>query len=333
MPSSSAARSQGCRRSARSLALALGLVAALPAAAEVSPYPSRAVKVVVAVSPGGTPDLLARLLSARLSERTRQQFIVENRLGAGGNIAAEAVAKAPADGYTLFFPSSAVLTLNPAVYTRPGFDPVKDFAPIAIVGSGGYYFLACARLPVKSMQDLVALAKTRPVTYATAGHGTSHHLAGEMLNRAAGIRMVHVPYKGFAQGIQDVLGCKVDVIVGAVAGSAAYVKSGRVKALAVTSQKRFPGTPEVPTMIESGFPGFEVEAWYGLLATAGTPREVVERLNAETLAVIRQKAFVDLLRDQGLEVVGGTPEAFSSRLRTELASSAQLVKSLGLKVD
>ncbi len=298
-------------------------------------YPEHAVKVVVAISPGGTPDILARLLSARLSQRTGQQFVVENRVGAGGNIAAEAVAKAPPDGYTLFFPASAVVTLNPAVYTRPGFDTLKDFAPVTIVGTGGYYFLACPKVPVKSIQELVALAKKRPgeITYATAGYGTSHHLAGEMLNSMAGIRMTHVPYKGFAQGVQDALGCKVDLIVGAVAGANLYVKSGRLKALAITSNERFAGTPEVPTMIESGFKDFEVDGWYGLLATAGTPREVIDKLHAETLAVLKEKDFIEKLREQGLEMVGNTPEQFAARLRAELASSARLVKALGLRVD
>src|SRR3954452_4468507 len=147
------------------------------------------------------------------------------------------------------------------------------------------------------MKELVALAKQRPLSYATAGHGTSHHLAGEMLNRMAGIRLMHVPYKGFAQGVTDVLGCKVDVIIGAVAGGMPYVRSGRLTALAITSARRFAGTPEVPTMIESGFPGFEVEAWYGLLATAGTPRAAIERLHAETVAALKEKEFVERLRE------------------------------------
>ncbi len=303
--------------------------------AQGAAYPSHSVKVIVAVSPGGTPDILARLLSARLSQRIGQQFIVENRVGAGGNIAAELTAKAPADGYTLFFPANAVLTLNPAVYERPGFDPLKDFAPISIMGTGGYYFLACPSVPAKSMQELVALAKKQPGTlsYATAGHGTSHHLAGEMLNSMADIRLTHVPYKGFGQGVTDALSCKVDLIIGAVAGGHPYVKSGRLKALAVTSASRFGGTPEVPTMIESGFPGFEVEAWYGLLATARTPRTVIDKLHAETVAVLKDKDMIDKLREQGLAVVGNSPEEFSARIRTELERSAKLVKTLGLKVD
>ena len=310
------------------------LAPALALAQGVS-YPNRSVRVIVAISPGGTPDILARLLSANLSQRIGQQFIVENRTGAGGNIAAELVARAPPDGYTLFFPANAVLTLNPAVYERPGFDPLKDFAPISIMGTGGYYFLACPTVPANSMQELVALAKQRPGTlsYATAGHGTSHHLAGEMLNSMAGIRLTHVPYKGFGQGVTDALSCKVDLIVGAVASGHPYVKSGRLKALAVTSTSRFSGTPEVPTMIESGFPGFEVEAWYGLLATARTPRPVIDKLHAEMVAVLKEKDIVEKLREQGLTVVGNSPEQFSARIRSELEKSTKLVKTLGLKVD
>jgi len=313
--------------------VAMLLVAPALAFAQADPYPSRAVKVIVAVTPGGTPDILARLLSAKLSQRAGQQFIVENRVGAGGNIAAEAAAKAPADGYTLFFPANAVLTLNPAVYERPGFDPVKDFAPISIMGTGGYFFLACPNVPARSMQELVALAKQRPLTYATAGHGTSHHLAGEMLNRMAGIQLTHVPYKGFGQGVSDALGCKVDLIVGAVASSLPYAKAGRLHALAVTSASRFGGMREVPTMIESGFPGFEVDAWYSLLAPARTPRAIIDRLNAEMVSIVKEKVMIERLREQGLEAVGNTPEEFAERLRAELEKSRKLVAALGLKAD
>ena len=313
--------------------VAMLLLAPALAFAQADSYPSRAVKVIVAVSPGGTPDILPRLLSAKLSQRIGQQFIVENRVGAGGNIAAEATAKAPADGYTLFFPANAVLTLNPAVYERPGFDPVKDFAPISIMGTGGYFFLACPNVPARSMQELVALAKQRPLTYATAGHGTSHHLAGEMLNRMAGIQLTHVPYKGFGQGVTDALGCKVDLIVGAVASSLPYAKAGRLHALAVTSASRFGGMPEVPTMIESGFPGFEVDAWYSLLAPARTPRAIIDRLNAETVSIVKEKDMSERLREQGLEAVGNTPEEFAERLRAELEKSRKLVTALGLRVD
>ena len=301
--------------------------------AQAASYPTRAVKVIVAVSPGGTPDILARLLSAKLSQRIGQQFIVENRVGAGGNIAAEAAAKAPADGYTLFFPANAVLTLNPAVYDRPGFDPIKDFAPISIMGTGGYFFLACPNVPARSMQEVVALAKQRPLTYATAGHGTSHHLAGEMLNRIAGIELTHVPYKGFGQGVTDALGCKVDLIVGAVASSLPYAKAGRLHALAVTSASRFGGMPEVPTMIESGFPGFEVDAWYSLLAPVRTPRPIIDRLNAEMVGVVKEKDMIERLREQGLEAVGNTPEEFTALLRAEVEKSRKLVAALGLKAD
>ena len=313
--------------------VAMLLLAPALAFAQADSYPSRAVKVIVAVSPGGTPDILPRLLSAKLSQRIGQQFIVENRVGAGGNIAAEATAKAPADGYTLFFPANAVLTLNPAVYERPGFDPVKDFAPISIMGTGGYFFLACPNVPARSMQELVALAKQRPLTYATAGHGTSHHLAGEMLNRMAGIQLTHVPYKGFGQGVSDALGCKVDLIVGAVASSLPYAKAGRLHALAVTSASRFGGMPEVPTMIESGFPGFEVDAWYSLLAPARTPRAIVDRLNVEMVSIVKEKDMIERLREQGLEAVGNTPEEFAERLRAELEKSRKLVAALGLKAD
>ncbi len=313
--------------------VAMLLLAPALAFAQADSYPSRAVKVIVAVSPGGTPDILPRLLSAKLSQRIGQQFIVENRVGAGGNIAAEATAKAPADGYTLFFPANAVLTLNPAVYERPGFDPVKDFAPISIMGTGGYFFLACPNVPARSMQELVALAKQRPLTYATAGHGTSHHLAGEMLNRMAGIELTHVPYKGFGQGVSDALGCKVDLIVGAVASSLPYAKAGRLHALAVTSASRFGGMREVPTMIESGFPGFEVDAWYSLLAPARTPRAIIDRLNAEMVGIVKEKVMIERLREQGLEAVGNTPEEFAERLRAELEKSRKLVAALGLKAD
>jgi tripartite-type tricarboxylate transporter receptor subunit TctC len=321
-------------RLASVIAAALVLVPTF-AIAQGAAYPTRAVKVLVPVPPGGTPDLLARILSQKLSQRLGQQFVVENRSGAGGNIAAEATARAPADGHTLFFPPNAVLTLNPAVYAKLGFDPLKDFAPISVMGRGGYYFLACPSVPANTVQELVALARARPggVTYATGGHGTSHHLAGEILNTMANVRLTHVPYKGFGQGVADAISCKVDLIVGSVGGGLPYIKSGRLKALAVTSAARFRGTPEVQTMIEAGFPGFEVEAYYGLVAPAGTPRPIVDRLHAEMLQILREKDVLDKLAEQGLEPGGNTPEDYSARLRAELQKSILLAQSLNLRVD
>ncbi len=245
-------------------------------------YPARAVRVVVPFPPGGAPDLVGRTLAARLAERLGQPFVVENRTGAGGNIAAEAVAKSPADGYTLFAPSDGPLVINPNVYASVPFDTLRDFAPISLTASVGLVLMACGELPVSSVRELVALS---------------------------------------------------NLIFGAISTGLPHIRAGKLKALAVTTPRRHPGLPDTPTFPEAGHPSVTMEAYFGLLAPAGTPRAIIERLHAEVAAILKEKETVERLRGAGLDVAGNSPEEFSARLKADLEKFGRVAKSLGTKAE
>jgi tripartite-type tricarboxylate transporter receptor subunit TctC len=296
-------------------------------------YPARPVKVVVPFPPGGAPDLVGRTLAARLGERLGQPFVVENRTGAGGNIAAEAVAKAPPDGYTLFAPSDGPLVINPNVYAKVPFDTLRDFAPISLTASVGLVLMACPSISVATVNELVALARSRKITYASSGFGSSQHLAGEMLKSSAGIELTHVPYKGFGQAVVDAVACNVDLIFGAISTGLPYIRAGKLKPLAVTIPKRHPGLPDTPTFAEAGHPAVAMDAYFGLLAPAGTPRPIIERLHAEVAAILKEKDTVQRLRGAGLDVVGNSPEEFAARIKADLEKFAKVAKSLGAKAE
>ena len=296
-------------------------------------YPTRPVRVLVPFPPGGAPDLVGRTLAQRLAERLGQPFVVENRTGAGGNIATEAVAKAPADGYTLLAASDGPLVINPNVYASVPFDTLRDFAPISLAASIGLALMACPTLPAATVPELLALAKTRTLTYASSGFGSSQHLAGEMLKASAGIELVHVPYKGFAPAVVDALACNVDLIFGAISTGLPHVRSGKLKALAATLPKRHPGLPQTPTFAEAGHPSVLIEAYMGLLAPAGTPRAVVERLHTEVVAILKERDTAERLTGAGLDVIGSTPAEFAARIRIDLEKFARVAKTLGAKVE
>lgn len=296
-------------------------------------YPARPVKIVVPFAAGGAPDLVARLIGQKLAERLGQSFVSENRTGAGGNLAMEYVAHAPADGYTLVLASDAPLAINPYVYPKLPFDPVKDFAPVGIVASIGFMLLACPSLPVSQVADLVALAKARPLSYASSGFGTNHHLAGEMLKQALGIDITHIPYKGFGQGVSDVVGCKVDIMFGAISSGLPHVRAGKLKPLAVTIPARHPNLPAVMTMTEAGFPGVAMDAWFGLAAPAGTPRAVIEKLSATLMMILRDKDLIERFAGAGIDVMAAGPEQFAARLQADLARFGVVAKSLKAKVE
>ena len=233
-------------------------------------------RVVVPFPPGGAPDLVGRTLANRLSERLGQPFVVENRTGAGGNIAAEAVAQSAPDGYTLFAPSDGPLVINPERLREVNFNPLKDFAPISLVASVGLALMACPSVQANTVEEVIALAKKRKVSYATSGFGSSQHMVGEMLKASADIDLVHVPYKGFGQAVTDAMSCNVDLIFGAISTGIPHVNSGKLKAIAVTIPRRHPGLPTTPTFREAGHPQVAIEAYMGLLAPAGTPQPIIE---------------------------------------------------------
>jgi len=296
-------------------------------------YPSRTVRVVVPFPPGGAPDLVGRTLANRLQERLGQSFVVENRTGAGGNIAAEAVAKAVPDGYTLLATSDGPLVINPAVYPAMPFNTIRDFAPISIAASAGLVLMACPSLPVATVQDVLALAKSRRVTYASSGYGSSQHVAAELLKDSAGIELTHVPYKGFGAAVGDAISCNVDLIFGAISTGLPHVRNGKLKAIAVAQPRRHPGLPDTPTFGEAGHPAVVMEAYMGLLAPAGTPREIIEKLNSEIQIILREKETVERLVGAGLDLVRGSPGEYAARIKTDLEKYAKLAKALAAKAE
>jgi tripartite-type tricarboxylate transporter receptor subunit TctC len=296
-------------------------------------YPSRAVRVIIPFPPGGAPDLTGRVLATRLAERLGQPFVPENRTGAGGNIAAEFVAKAPADGYTLFAASDGPLVINPNVYVKVPFDTLKDFAPISIATSVGFVLLACPTLPANTVAEVIALAKQKKLAIGSSGFGSNHQLVGEMLKQSAGIDLTHVPYKGFGNAVVDAVACNVDLLPGAISSGIPHVRAGKLKAIAVTGDKRHPGLPDTPTFAEAGHPAVAMDAYFGMLAPAGTPQAVIDKLHREMVAVLKEPATRERLEKAGLDVVGSSPAEFSARLRADLERFARIAKSLGAKAE
>ena len=320
------------RLSARRAALAaiLALVAGTAFAQSSGAYPNHAVTLVVPYPPGGSADVLARAIGQKLGERLGQPVVVENHAGAATAIGAKAVARAPADGYTLLLGTVSSQAINPAM-NKVGYDPVADFVPIAPLASIPFVFVANPSLPVTSVADVIALAKSKPgeIAYASAGPGTSNHLAGELFASEAKIKLLHVPYKGSAPALNDVLAGHVPLMFDLQATSMAHIQGGKLKPLAVTTRERSSLLPNVPTMAEAGVPGFEVSAWFGLFAPAGTPQPVVDRLNTEVTAILKSLEMTKQLRDLGAEPELGTPAQYAGYVKAEAAKWAQTVKSAG----
>jgi tripartite-type tricarboxylate transporter receptor subunit TctC len=312
------------------LLLALGM----PFAASAQGYPNRAVRVVVTFPPGGTPDIYGRVMAAELQKLWGQPVVVENRTGAGGTIGTDSVAKAAPDGYTLLFAADATITLAPSVVAKMPYDPVRDLTPIVNVTAGAFVMLANPAFPANNVAELIALAKKQPgkIPYASSGAGGQQHLAMESVRTMGGIDLVHVPYKGFGQGVTDVLANQVPLIFGGVTASIAYSSSGKLKALGVTSAKRVKALPNVPAIAET-LPGFDINAWYGFLGPASLPRDIVSRINADSRAIIARPDFQERLAKDGIEPVGGTPEEFAAQIKADLARWAQVVKAAGIKPE
>ena len=313
----------------------LGSWAALAAATAPAQtqYPSKSIRLIVPFAAGGASDFTARTLAHRLSLRWGQQVIVDNRAGATGVIGVQIAANAAPDGYTLLFASSSTLATAPALTPNLPYDPVKDFAPITLVVLSPNVLTAHPSLPVQSLKDLIQLAKAKPgqITYASPGIATASHMAGVLFTRDAGIDLLHVPYKGGGVAVNDLLAGQVQLLFGSVSTSLPLVKTGKLRALAATSTKRLATIPEVPTIAESGFPGYEVVQWFGIAAPASLPRALVTRLNQEIITILSQPDTRAALFKQGLEPVGSTPEAFAAYIKSELAKWTRVFRETGLQ--
>jgi len=325
----------------RIITFVLSAFAALNALAQTPPppaaqtYPAKPIRVLVGFPPGGNSDFVARAVGRGLGELWGQQIVVDNRPGAGGNIAADLVAKSPADGYTLLLGVFAH-AVNPSLYgSKLPFDAVKDFAPVILCVSSANILVVHPSLPVKSLKELIALAKAKPgqITYASAGNGTASHLAGELFDMMAGVKTVHVPYRGTGLAHTDLIGGRIVMFFAAMAGTLPNVQARRLRALGVTTLKRWPGAPDVPTMSESGLAGYEVNSWSGILAPAGTPPEIVTRLNTEIARIMRQKETRDRLYSFGAEPIDNTPAEFATYINSEIAKWAKVVKAAGIRVN
>ena len=305
-----------------------------PALALAQAYPAKPILVIVPQSPGGANDTVARIVLNKMSENMGQQFVVENRTGAGGNIGSEAAAKAPHDGYTLFLTVGSSHTINPALYRKVPFDPIKDFEPIARVATAPYLLVVNPAVPAKTVKELIAYIKSKkePLNYASAGNGTLNHLLAEMFKLAVGVDLVHIPYKAAAASVTDVVSGQVPLAFASLPAVTPFIKSERLRVLGVAAPKRTPLMPDVPTIAES-VPGFGAVSWYGLLAPAGTPKDVIAKLNAETLKALNSKDVRDKMALQGAEVSPSTPEEFAALIKEELPIWAAIVKASNAQVD
>jgi len=298
-------------------------------------YPVKPIRLIIAQAPGSATDVVSRTVGTKLSEALGQSIVVDVRPGAGGTLGTEIAAKAPPDGYNLFMANNSTHGANPALYAKLPYDAVKDFAPIIFVAATPYVLSVHPSLPVANLKQLIALAKSRPgqINYASAGNGSTHHLSGELLKTMAGIEIVHIPYKGTTPGIAALLSGEVSIMFNTVTGIQPHVKTGRVKTLAVTTAKRSEMMPGVPTMSEAALPGFEMLSWFGLLAPAATPRNVITRVNTETAKVLAMPEIRTALANQGLETRGGTPEQFGDYIKGEIAKITKIAKTAGVKAE
>jgi tripartite-type tricarboxylate transporter receptor subunit TctC len=318
---------------ARALAAAL-LVVAAPVVLGQAAYPTRPVRLVVPFPAGGTTDILARAAAQKLSEAWGQQVIVDNRPGAAGNIGAELVAKSAPDGYTLLMGTVGTHAINASLYAKMPYDQVKDFAPVILVAGVPNVLVVNPQLPVNTVPELIAYAKANPgkLNFASSGSGTSIHLSGELFKTMTGVQMTHVPYKGSAPALTDLMGGQVQLMFDNLPSSLAFIKAGKLRAIAVTSTTRAAALPDTPAVADT-VPGFEASSWFGILAPAGTPREIVAKINGEISKWLASPDAKEKLAAQGANVAGGTPEDFAKHIQTETAKWAKVVKESGAKVD
>ena len=318
----------------RRFGAALLSVAAM-AAAQAQGYPSKPVRLIVPYPAGGTTDIIARVAAQQLSERLKQPFVVENKGGANGAIGSAEVARSPADGYTLLMGTASTHGINSAVYKTLPYDAVKDFAPVTIVASTPNIIAVHPSVPAKNLQELLALAKAQPgkLNYGSTSLGGSPHMSAELLKMMAHVDMLHVPYKGAAPMLTDLMGGQVQVGFDNLPSTINFVRSGKVRAIAVTTPQRWPGAPDIPTVAESGVPGYEVSGWFGLLAPAGTPPAVLKTLQQAIAEAVKQPEVNKQMLDLGALPVANTPEAFAALVQADVAKWREVVKSTGVKLD
>jgi len=310
--------------------LALALTAT---AAVAQDYPNKAIRLIIPFGPGGTTDILGRVIGERLTARWGQQVIIDNRPGAGGNIAAEQTVRAPADGYTLFIGSMGTQSINVSIYSKLPFDPLKDFTPISLVANSANLLLVHPSIPVRNVKQLIALARTKPgrLSYSSSGSGSFNHMSAELMKLMAQIDMVHIPYKSGAQAVTAVVSGEADLIFQTIPGALPFMDSGRLRALAVCSIERHPLFPQLPTASESGLPGFEISTWYGILGPAGIPPPVVAKLNEALVQIVNanRKRFMEL----GVDPVSNTPEQFAALVSADLIKWAKVAKAARIRAD
>jgi tripartite-type tricarboxylate transporter receptor subunit TctC len=317
-------------------ALAAALALATPfALAQAPAYPKQPVTLVVPFPAGGPTDAMARVLAQKLGDRLGQQVVVDNKGGAGGSIAAEFVAKAPADGYTLFFGTTGTMAINPSLYSKLRYDPVKDFAPVSLMASTMNVLVVNPQVPARNLADVIKLAKAKPgdITYGSAGNGSSNHLSGELFRSTAGIQISHIPYKGSAPALVDLMGGRITMMFDTIAQQTQNIAAGKVRAIAVTGPKRSPLLPDVPTAQEAGLKDFDVTIWFGVLAPAGTPATVIDKLSREIGAVMSTDEMKKRMQADGAEARPTSPAEFAALIRSDLAKWTPVVKASGATLD
>jgi tripartite-type tricarboxylate transporter receptor subunit TctC len=314
----------------------IAMLAALGATSALAQtYPSKPIRIIIAQAPGSASDVISRIVANRLQEGLGQPVVVEAKPGAGGLLGSEAAARATPDGYTLVMATNSTHGSNPATYAKLPYDPVNDFAPISMVASVPYVLIVNSSVPVKNVAELVAMAKAQPgkMNYASAGNGSTHQFCAELLKNMAGIDLLHVPYKGSPPGIAAVAAGEVSVMFGNLTDIGGQLKGGKIKALAVTSPARAPLIPDVPTLTESGYPGFEILSWFALLAPAGTPAPIISRLNGEMVKVLASDSVKVPLTAQGLTVYSSTPEQVTTHIKSEIAKFTRIARAANIKAE
>lgn len=314
------------------LALAALMAAAGPSLAQTAAFPNKPVRIIVPQTPGGASDALARMVGQKLSERWGQPVVIENRAGAGGNIGMDAVAKAPGDGYTLLMSYVGSHAINPSIYKKLPFDPEADFVAVATLANVPFVAAINAAVPVANMKALAAYT-ARPLSFGSAGNGSVNHLLGEMFNTASGSKMQHVPYKGAAPALTDLISGQIQVVFTSLPSVAQHIRSGTVKGLAVTGSKRATAFKDIPTIAESGYPGFVINPWFGLFASKGTPASIAQQINADVKKVMEDKELLDKFAALGAEPFETTPQQFAAMLHADIQTWAAVVKSSGATAD
>ena len=318
------------------LFLMAGLLIGLPLQAYAqSDYPNKPIRLIIGFPAGGSTDIVGRVVAQRLGERLGQTIVVDNRGGAGGTIGTDVASKAAPDGYTLTLGTTSTMAVAPSAYSKLGYDPIKSFSPISLVAVTPYLLVVNPQVPANSLAELVTLAKSQPdkLNFASAGNGSTTQLAMEMLNDVAGMKMTHVPYKGNADADFAILSNQAQVLFGSMPALLQHAKANKLRALAVGSPKRSPALPEIPTVAELGYPGFEVSLWLGVLAPAGTPKPIIDRLNKELVAIVATPDFKAAMEKNGADATSNTPEQFANLIQNEVSKYGNIVKKLGIKLD